>query len=106
MLNDGKNRKLHFWSQDYDVIPNYGRGMHCFAGQDDELVVAASGDYGLFVWSLPNNDNGSQIEDQLLVVLRGHRDAIYRVRYNRRSETLASVARFEAIKLWEPIVQN
>ena len=32
-----------------------GRNNYCFAGKEDELVVAASADHGLCVWSLPSD---------------------------------------------------
>ena len=87
-------------------IPGYGKHIHCFAGQDNELVVAASADHNLYVWSLPNDQMVRQIVDQPLVVLRGHKDKIFTVRFNNRSVTLASAGVEPIIKLWTSIVQQ
>ena len=48
------NGKVEFSAPGYG-IPGYGRHALCFAGQKEELVVAASADHGLYVWSLPND---------------------------------------------------
>ena len=102
-MTGGANRKMQFSAPDY-AIPYYGRNNSCFAGQDDELVVVASADYGLFVWSLPTDQQvaGYQVIDQPLVVLRGHKDDIYAVGYNRQRDTLASAGQEGVIKLWTP----
>ena len=102
-MTDGVNGKVEFSSQGY-AISHCGWNNSCFAGQDDELVVVASADHGLFVWSLPTDQKvaGDQIVDQPLVVLRGHKDDINAVRYNRQRDTLASADQEGVIKLWTP----
>ena len=99
------NGKVEFSAPGYG-IPGYGRHALCFAGQEGELVVAASADHGLYVWSLPNDQVVHTVVDQPLVVLRGHKDRINSVRYNNRSDTLASAGGEKVIKLWEPIAQQ
>ena len=107
MSDGGAKRKVTFSSPQYR-IPLIATVNFCFAGQDDELVVAASADYGLFVWSLPTDQQvaGDQIVDQPLVVLRGHKKYIHAVRYNRRRDMLASAGEEKIIKLWTPIAQQ
>ena len=102
-----KRGKTQFTAQGC-FTSNFGRNPSCFAGQEDELVVAASADHGLFIWSLPTDQQleGDQIVDQSLVALRGHKDNIYSVRYNRQSDTLASAGAEKVIKLWTPIAQR
>ena len=102
-MTDGVNGKVGFSAPDY-ASPFYGRNNSCFAGQDDELVVVASADHGLFVWSLPTDQQvaGDQIVDQPLVVLRGDEDHIFAVGYNRQRDTLASAYQEGVIKLWTP----
>ena len=102
------SRKTQYSSQSY-TRPSYdGRNIHCFVGQEDEFVVAASADLNLYVWSLPTDQQveGDQIVDQSLVVLRGLTCSILSVRYNRQSDTLASAGAEKVIKLWTPIAQR
>ena len=95
--------KVTFSAPDYG-IPYYGKNVHCFAGQDDKLVVATSDDHGLFVWPLPSHHQfaDDKIVDQSLIVLRGHKDKIKCVCYNHRNDTLASAGNEKTIKLWAP----
>ena len=97
------NGQVLFSAPGYGMPDGYGRHAFCFAGQEDELVVAASTDHGLYVWSLPNDQVVHTVVDQPLVVLRGHKDEILAVRFNNRSDTLASAGREKIIKLWSPI---
>ena len=98
------NGKVQFSAPGYGVS-DCGRNINCFAGKDDELVVAASADHGLYIWSLPSDQKvaGDQINNQPLVVLQGHKDSIFSVRFNQRSDTLASAGVERTIKLWTPI---
>ena len=103
---NGISGKTQFSSQGY-VTPTTGRNLNCFAGRDDELVVAASADYGLYVWSLPSDQQvaGDQVIGQTLTVLQGHKGVIYSVCYNHASDTLASAGAEKIIKLWVPIAE-
>ena len=98
------SRRVEFSAPGY-ATPYGGRNNFCFAGQDDELVVAASFYTNLFVWSLPFDQELSeyQVIDQPLVALEGHEDQIYSVRYNRQRDTLASAGEEKVITLWTPI---
>ena len=106
-MTDGVNGNVRFSAPDY-TTPNFGWNNFCFAGKDDESVVAASADHGLFVWSLPTDQQvaGEQIVDQPLVVLRGHKKDINAVRYNRQRDTLASAGADKIIRLWTPIARQ
>ena len=77
--------KMYFSAQGYG--PSSGRNINCFAGQEEYLVVSASTDHNLYVWRLPIGPlNDNQAAKQPLAVLRGHKDKIFSVRYNRRGE--------------------
>ena len=109
-VGGGANSRVQFSSPGY-AYPNSGRRTLCFAGQDDELVVSASADHGLYVWSLPTDqpedgEVSEQIVDSSLTILRGHNGYINAVRYNHQSGTLASAGAEKIIKLWTPIVRQ
>ena len=76
----------------------------CFAGQDDELVVAASKDHSLHVWSLPESQGRDVTVNQSAIALRGHTDVLT-VRYDHNNDVLASGGYEEIIKLWSAIAQ-
>ena len=85
--------------------PNFiGYNFMCFAGKEDELVVSpSSNDHNLYVWSLMPKSQGSYLTvDQSVVVLRGHSDEVYTVRYDHNTDTLASAGAEQTIKLWTP----
>ena len=79
----------------------------CFAGQNDELVVAGSEDSGIYVWTIPEGpiipplteDGGNEP----LVVLRGHRSIVNQVRFNGHFGALASCSNDREIKFWTPL---
>ena len=73
----------------------------CFAGDDDELVVAPSSDHQLFIWSVPEG-RGDRTIDQSLLSLTGHQHAVNGVRYCKATSTLASGDDGGIIKLWTP----
>ena len=76
----------------------------CFAGNNDELVVAGSDDGNLYVWELPCNIVGEQRIDEPLVVLRvGHDAEINNVRYSKQDCVLVSCDNHSVTKLWSPI---
>ena len=66
-----------------------GFSNFCFAGVDDELVIASSSDHSLFIWSL-SEGRGDQIIDQSLLSLTGRLKEINTVRYSKPNSTLAS----------------
>ena len=100
------NGQVRFSAPGYGMPDGYGRHAFCFAGQEDELVVAASADHGLYVWSLPNDQVVHTVVDQPLVVLRGHKDKIFAVRFNHEMYMLASAGVDRIIKLWTPIAHQ
>ena len=105
----GGSGNVQLFSAPGYVIHMFGRNNHCFVGCDEELVVAASIDHGLFVWPFPID--GQVADDkgviQSLIALRSHnKDNIYSFRYNRQSDTLASASAEKRIKLWTLIAQQ
>ena len=75
---------------------------YCFAGTDDELVISASDDHHLFIWSLPseNDDGQDRTVDQSLNILQGHTNIIRCIRYNKEQSAIASCGDVGVIKLW------
>ena len=89
-------------------IEGYGYAFtsFCFAGKDDELVVAGSFCTwnlfpNLYVWSIPDG-YGEGVVYEPLLVLRGHKSAITNVKYSPHNCTLASCDYDGKIKLWTP----
>ena len=74
----------------------------CFAGGDDELVVAlSSNNHNLFIWSVPEG-RGDRNIGQSLLSLSGHQHAVINVRYSKVTSRLASGDDGGIIKLWTP----
>jgi len=71
----------------------------CFAGDDDELVVAPSSDHRLFIWSVPEG-RGDRTIDQSLLSLTGHQHDVKAVRFCKATSTLTSGDIAGVIKLW------
>ena len=84
-------------------LPGVGFKTMCFAGRDDELVVAASEDHSLDVLSLPDSQGRDVTVNQSLIALRGHTKGVYCVRYDYNNDILASAGAEKIIKLWSPI---
>ena len=74
--------------------------MCCFAGDQDQMVVAASKDHSLRIWSVPKGEGNATTIDQSIVTLRGHQNTIRSVRYSKATSTLASGGHEGVIKLW------
>ena len=73
----------------YSFANEEGSSSNCFAGDDDELVVASSSDHRLFIWSVSDSRRDRTI-NQSLLSLSGHHQLINTVRYNKVTSTLAS----------------
>ena len=71
-----------------------GRNILCFAGRDDDLVVSASTDHNLYVWSLPDSQGNAISVNQSLFVLRGNTQPVYAVRYDPCNDVLTSEHKF------------
>ena len=88
------------------ATPGFSRSLltlrnKCFAGQDDELVVAPDEqDHCLHVWSLPDIQGRNQTVNQSLSILRGHKKVVACVRYDPCNDVLASAGVEKTIKLW------
>ena len=86
-------------------LPDFGWNTMCFAGKDDELVVAASEDQSLHVWSLLDSQGRDITINQSLIALRGHKGPVYCVRYDHNNDVLASAGDEKIIKMWSHIAQ-
>lgn len=71
----------------------------CFVGADDEFVVGASNDDGIYMWHVPDREGMGKVERSLRV-LRGHRDTVRSVRYSINNGVLASCGNEGIVKLW------
>ena len=100
----GAPGKVRLTSQGFS-LPDIGWNTLCFAGEDDELVVAASKDHSLHVWSLPDSQGRDVTINQSLIALRGHKGPVFSIRYDHNNDVLASGGREKIIKLWNPIAQ-
>ena len=84
-------------------VPLMGLSICCFAGEEDELVVAPSSvDHSLHIWSVCDEPNGKRTIDQSLLPLSGHQKALNNLRYSKAISTLASCGGESVIKLWTP----
>ena len=87
-------------------VPGNGRNTCCFAGENDELVVSASKDNSLYLWSLPDERvDDDQVVNESVATLRGHSGGVYCIRYHHLNSVLASAGSEKVIKLWTPITQ-
>ena len=100
----GAAGKVRLTSQGFS-LPYVGRNMMCFAGRDDQLVVAVSEDHSLHVWSLLDSQGRDLTINQSLIALRGHTASVYSVRYDHTNAILASAGAEGIIKLWSSITQ-
>ena len=100
----GAPGKMRLSSQGFS-LPDIGSNTMCFAGKDDELVVAASQDHSLHVWSLLDSQGRDITINQSLIALRGHTGDVYTVRYDHNNDVLASGGYEEIIKMWSHIAQ-
>ena len=91
-ISKGEGDCVYFNAPGYEIRRDLViKSPCCFAGTDDELVVAASDDNNIYVWSS---------SDEPLCVLLGHNDTINSVRYNTRKGILASCGIEGIVKLW------
>ena len=74
----------------------------CFAGDDDELVVAAPSNENVFIWSVPDGQGDRTIDESLLSLPGQYQCKISSVRFNKATSTLAFGDRLGLIKLWTP----
>ena len=104
--------KVHLKDPEFSS-PFYGGSNMCFAGQEEDLVIAASEghgrDYRLHVWSLPESAGGEAggdvTIDQSITILRGNTSPVFSVRYDHSNDVLASGGFEKMIKLWSPVAQ-
>ena len=101
---DGAPGKVRLTSQGFS-LPDAGRNSFCFAGNDEEQVIAASQDHSLHVWSLLDSEGRDITTNQSLIALRGLTDEVYCVRYDHNNDVLASAGAEKIIKLWSTVAQ-
>ena len=95
--------KTELTSPGYYVLRD-GLNTCCFAGDEDELVVAPSAvDHSLHIWSVCDGPNGNRRIDQSLLSLIGHKHALNTVRFCKATSSLVSCGVENVIKLWTPI---
>jgi WD40 repeat protein len=75
-----------------------GTNACCFAGLEDELVLSASEDNSLYVWSLP--DGLDCTINRSLRRLPGHDSAIRSIRCSKDQSAIVSCDENGVIKLW------
>ena len=75
----------------------------CYAGLEDDLVIAGSANGDLFVWSLPDENAfviDCTINRSFHVLRNGHGDFIRSIRCSNDKSAIVSCAEDEVIKLW------
>ena len=100
----GAPGKMRLSSEGFS-LPDFGWNTMCFAGQEDELAVAASEDHSLHVWSLPDSQGRDTTINQSAIALRGHTAPVLTVRYDHNNDVLASASAQKIIKLWSAIAE-
>ena len=96
--------QLKLTAQDftYNSRSIFNSASCCFAGRDDELVAAASGNQKIYIWAIPDGQ-GKRLIDRELLVLGGHQTPIQAVRYSPLNCALASSSLgSNTIKFWTP----
>ena len=81
-------------------IEGVGGDAYCFAGLDDELVIGASENKNLFVWTLPDGKGQDCKVNTSLCVLEGHSDCVRSVRCSNDKSVIISGGEDGVIKLW------
>ena len=83
-------------------VSNSGFAPSCFiAGQNDDVVVTASNDNSLFLWSVPEDVVVGKIEEPLLI-LTGHKGQVNCIRYSGANGVLVSSEDANIVKMWKP----
>ena len=91
--------KVQLKAPGYSVSVGLGRSNCCFAGDDDELVVASSTDRRFFIWSVAEGRGNRTLDQSLLSFPTGYPHPINNVSFCKATSTLASISA-EAIELW------
>jgi len=100
--SDEQMEKIKLKSAGY-TASRMGLKICCFAGEDDDLVIAASSEANLHIWSVPDvRSSGNGMAEQFLLSLSGHKQAINSVDYCNVISALASCSGDSVIKLWTP----
>lgn len=71
----------------------------CFAGDEDELVVASAAN-GLNVWSVADGEDSTMDRKPIYSLRPSNQDSIASVRYSKNTAALASGDEEAVIKLW------
>ena len=81
---------------------NSGCDAFCFAGLDDELVIAGSDDSNLHVWSQADGKGQDLTDNQSFHALSGHKKSIRCVRSSPDQSSIVSCGDGAIIKFWIP----
>lgn len=93
---------VHLTASGYSTANKIIRSSCCFAGGEDELIVASSNDKQLYIWLVSSFDEPMNRKiKQPLLTLPGHRYSASEVRFCKATETLA-FDDGQVIKLWKP----
>ena len=83
------------------TMSNVGYDACCFGGLEDELVISASENNSLFIWSLPDENRGLDCTvNRSLRVLAGHGSCINCMRCSSDKSAIVSCDDEGVIKLW------
>ena len=84
-----------------------GYDAFCFAGVEDDLVIAGSEGNQLFIWYLPVTIKGQDCTvNQSLSVVAGHKKTVRCVRSNVDKSSLISCGDEGVVKIWTPRVST
>jgi len=85
--------KVHQWVSG-------GNGVCCFAGASDELVVAASRERDLHIWSVPEGRFDADNNQQFMHLTFICKQVISGLFYNKERSTLIASGRFYHVNSW------
>ena len=93
-------------AQNYDNT-HYSHQSACFAGCNEELVAAGSGDGNIYMWSVGNylSSSSATVQQPLIVLPAGKqvkKSIVRHVRYNSSICALASCSDEPIVKFWTP----
>ena len=77
-----------------------GCGTCCFAGANDELVVATSKNRDLNVWSVPNGRLNTIAQNHLMRLPSSPDRFVSAIDYSKKRSALISCVNFKEIKMW------
>ena len=95
--NEGRKKLASVIEKDHNWTEH---GTCCFAGANDELVVAASLNDDVHVWSVPEGQLNSSTDNQQIMHLTFDDQEIRGIFYSKHRNALISCGNFNQIKTW------